>query len=93
MNGFDFDDEAGIETIIRSREAGFRFTHMCSADEVVAIHGERRHVGAVDVFLVRAVDEAYAAGSAPVTTAGERLCGSFRRVSRRNQRSPRSAAA
>jgi hypothetical protein len=35
VNGFDFDDEAGIEAIIRSREAGFRFTHMCSADEVV----------------------------------------------------------
>ncbi|WP_298181208.1 hypothetical protein [Saccharomonospora sp.] len=34
---------------------------MGSADEVVAIHGERRHAGAVDAFLVRAVDEAYAA--------------------------------
>lgn len=66
--GVEFDDEAGIAAIVRAREAGFRFTHVRSADEVIAIHAERRRDGAVDTFTVRGPQEAYAARVRPEDT-------------------------
>ncbi|TQJ04210.1 hypothetical protein FB471_3993 [Amycolatopsis cihanbeyliensis] len=46
---------------MRSREAGFQFTHLHNDGELTAIHAQRWRSGALDTYVVRSPTDAYAA--------------------------------
>ncbi|WP_216213095.1 hypothetical protein [Amycolatopsis aidingensis] len=54
-------EQAAIDAIMRSREAGFCFTHLRDGGELTAIHAQRWRCGALDTYVVRSPTDAYAA--------------------------------